>query len=505
MSRDHEAITLKEFNGLWKRGDIETCPLDHFSDCNNIQFQEGAFKTRDGIDPYAAFPNVTRIYTYNQPDQQGLLLLDSSGNIYHTLSPTPTTPILSIAGMLDFAFKAINGRAYISPNDRVTGLEDEFLYVYMGDGTPARKAAGAGPLGGNFAAATSADPGNVEPGVHIFGVLYETNTGFLTKIGDVKSALDVLVDDKKVDLSNIPLSPDSFVVARHIVATKRITPDLYTGDTSGYQFFFVPDGRIPDNTTTTLKVNFYDADLIEDAGYLLDILEEIPAGVALGTYHNRLVTVAEYGEETGDILTSTIGNISLARVSYPGEPEAFDAVSGLIVAPLDSKPLTNIQEYRDVMYLFKQTKTLAYVDTGLEPVDWPLTIIDEGTGAPIHGIAFVLDSGGINIDYIIICDWSGVMIFDGKFQRPAGELTWKIADFWHALDRDQFNLIHMLNDSINQRLYIVLPDGTMLMGDYDDGGLSPEKIKWSPWTFDVNITAIALVETNLLILATDGE
>lgn len=499
--RSHVPVTVEEFKGLWTRGDYETCPLDHFTECNNIQFQQGAVKTRDGIDPYAAFPNVIRMYTYNQPNQQGLLLLDGAGNIYHTLSPTPTVPILSIPQMEDFGFKAINGRAYISPNDRVMGLQNEFVYVYMGDGTAARKAAGDAPLTA-AAAAQSAVAGTVELGWHIYSYVFETNTGFLTKLAP-GVALQQTLANRKVDLSSIDISADSFVVARHIVATKAIDPTLYDGNLEGYQFFFVPDGNIDDNVTTTKTIDFYDADLIDDASHLLNILEEIPAGVNLFTYHNRLGTVAEYGVETGSSLTSTIGNLSLARLSYPGEPEAFDAVSGLIVTPLDSKPLTNGQEYRDVLYLFKQTKTFAYTDTGEEPVDWPLVVIDEGTGAPIHGIAYVLDSGGVNIDYVLICDWSGVMMFDGKFTRPQGELTWKIADTWHGLDRDNFNYIHMLNSSIKQRLYIVLPDFTMLMADYSDG-LTPETIKWTPWTFDVGITAIALVETDKLLLASDG-
>jgi hypothetical protein len=45
--RDHEPIVLEEFNGLWKRGDPESCPIDHFPDGENFQSIESGFETRD--------------------------------------------------------------------------------------------------------------------------------------------------------------------------------------------------------------------------------------------------------------------------------------------------------------------------------------------------------------------------------------------------------------------------------------------------------------------------
>jgi hypothetical protein len=38
MIRDHQGLVLDKFNGLWNRGDIDTTPRDHFSDCNNIDY-----------------------------------------------------------------------------------------------------------------------------------------------------------------------------------------------------------------------------------------------------------------------------------------------------------------------------------------------------------------------------------------------------------------------------------------------------------------------------------
>lgn len=625
--RDHEPVLIEEFNGLWARGDFDSCPLDHFPDCENIQFIEGGYKTRDGLDVLLPYRDVLRIYTYVQATGESLLVLDIHGDFYHSLSPTPYTPILSIPAATDFSFVSIAGRAYITPHDGHTGLAGEFVYVYKGDGSLARKAGGAKPTNGNkksflgynngqsgiidagvhiygvsyvngtgesiigpevfatvvapgasqivlnnipispdvtvtsreiigtvafdpavydpnqinhfyFLVATISDntttslvlnyrdldiganktplltvpsaPGAPSPpvsnallvkntdiigfggdlGFHIFAVVYETDTGFLTNLGpEVFAATTVVNGLKKINISNIPTSPDSFVVARWIVATKAL--EVYDGNQEGYQFFFVPNGRIPDNLTTTLDFLFFDAELLADASHLFDNFTNIPAGVGINTYHGRL---AVWGEKD---------NISTARLSAVGEPEAISEVDGIIIVPLDGNPLTNGQEFRDVFYLFKQTRTFAFTDNGDEPSTWPMIIIDQGIGSSVHGVGTVLDSGGVNIDYLIIVDFSGIMLFNGAYVRP--ELSWKIKDFWFKLDKKvDFYNIQIMNNSLDQVLFITLPTKKMIIGDYSNG-LDPKNIRWAPWRFDVETTTITLKDINVLIIGAKAQ
>src|SRR5437762_8657496 len=147
--RDHEPVVLDAFNGLYKRGGADSCPLDHFSDCQNIQFKgTSSFKTRDGVNIYqgGASPlgNVIRIYNFITQNANSLLILDDSGRIYHvTNGGLTSTLILTIVTMTDFAFVPYAGRAYISPiatygtgaDAQERGITGEFLYVYLGDGT----------------------------------------------------------------------------------------------------------------------------------------------------------------------------------------------------------------------------------------------------------------------------------------------------------------------------------------------------------------------------------
>jgi hypothetical protein len=631
--RDHIPIVIDNFNGLWVRGGEDSVPIDHFSDCENISYSQTGFRTRDGLDTYRAVGNVIRLYNYTMNEGQSLIILVEGGAIYHSINEmTLYGPILTIPAMDDFNFQSVSGRAYITPitrtitsqgQTREVGMENEFIYVYKGDGTSARKAAGDPPtnsddtplvaynstidgvidqgihiigvtfgdgMGGEstsigtsvkpliyalgakqayvqnlpigtigtvsrkiwmsraidpeqflqadidsntgiytmylakeindnttlstiidisdlnlttpFVAGSLPNPtsggitaentdveGFCDIGLHVVGVVYETDTGYLTAPGPETLAVQTFVNgNRKVKIDNIPVSPDSFVVKRHLVACRAIAD--YNGDDLGYQLFFIPDGTIEDNTTTFLEVSFYDADLLDDASYLLDNFAEIPACAMMSQYHHRLV------------IGTTFDDISIAYFSAPGEPEAIDQVDGVVTIPLDGNPITAGQEFRDVFYVFKQTRTYALNDNGDFPSSWVPIVIDEGIGASIHGISTVLDSGGVNIDFLLIVDYSGVLIFNGFYQRP--ELSWKIRDYWLSLDRAFFGLIQIMNDSLNQYIYITLPNKRILFGDYSTA-MTPKDIKWAKWRFAVETTSIALINTDTLIIGSQQE
>jgi hypothetical protein len=513
--RDHESFVIEEFNGWWERGDVESCPADHFTTAHNVQYFHSGVETRDPIGPYqtgaSPLTKIKRMYNYVMQSGQSLLVLTDGGKIYHVISPTVIHgPILTIPTMEDFGFVAINGRAYITPfksyldvhgRHYELGIMNEFLYVYKGDGTPARKAAGPGPTGSALVAANSAVVGRTDFGFHLIAVVYETDTGYLTALGPEIFAGLEFTGTNKIDVSNIPVSPNAYVKKRHLVSTKWI-PE-YNQNQEGYQFFFIPEGNINNNTDTTKTVEYFDADLLSDASHLLDNFTEIPAGVNLTTYHSRLVIVGEFGttETLQDLPDGITDNRSLARVSYPGEPEAISKVDGLLIAPLDGNALTNCQEFRDILYLFKASRTFAYSDNNDEPSTWQEEVLDQGVGAPVHGIAMVLDSGGVNIDFLLIVDWSGFMLFNGTYSRP--ELSWKIEDFWmRTLERDEFRFVQVVNDSLSKKIWMTLPppwQHHMIYADYGNG-MDAKNIRWARWIFDVKISTVALVETNKLML-----
>lgn len=499
--RDHEPIAIDQFMGLYDQGDPEEVPPDHFTDCSNIVFTGlGSVQTRPGVGLHqnVATPlgNVVRIYNYITQDANTLLALTYdgvTGNLYHVVdSITVYGPILTLAGMEDFAFVPYAGRAYISPFKTYTtgnipiekGLQNEELYVYLGAGSPARLAAGDAPVGSVTIANGAA--GNTDAGFHLFGVVYETDTGYLSAPAAFNSFTTGAA--LSVSFSTVPVSPSSAVVKRHIVATKVITG--YTGNTTGYTYYFIPNATINDNVTTTLaNISFFDADLLEDASHLLDNFAQVPAGAVLFLYHQRLV------------LCTTYNDISVAYVSFPGEPEAFSQIEGVIVFPLDGNPITNGAELRDVMYLMKRNRTVSYTDNDDVPSSWPLSVVDQSLGTTVHGIVTVIDSGASTVDYLIIATSAGIYVFNGRYQAP--ELSWKIRTFWLNQDKTLSRYIQGVNDAINQVLYFTLPDRRMLIGNYANG-LNPKDIRWTPWEFDFKVNTVALVNINDLIIASEG-
>lgn len=514
--RDHDPIIIESFGGWWQRGDPESCPSDCFTVADNIQYFTSGFETRDPLDKYQSIPGldtVLRIYNYVTQDGQTILALTIGGAIFHLVGTNIIYgPILTIPEMEDFGFVAINGRAYITPfksyvnsqgQNYELGLHNEFLYVYKGDGTPARKAGGLPPTGAPMVVANGA-AGLTDIGKHLFAVVYETDTGYQTALGPGQFTLFDMDGLHKLNISTIPVSGSPFVKRRLLVSTKTIA--TYNNDQTGFQFFFIPGGNIDDNTTTTKTVEFFDADLLNDASHLIDNFSEIPSGVGLNTYHSRLVIVGEFGtDETLIGLPPGItDNRSIARLSAPGEPEAISKIDGLIIAPLDGNPLTTAQEFRDILYLFKKTRTFGYSDNQDVPASWQEEVIDQGVGSPVHGVATVLDSGGVNVDFLLIADMSGLMLFNGVYTRP--ELSWKIEDYWQAFDRNKFRQVQIVNDSLTKKIWLTTPDPlqhVILHANYGDG-LDAKNIKWARWIFDAKMGTITLTEANKLVMGAIG-
>lgn len=552
--RDHQGITLERFNGLYQRGDLDTTPLDHFADCNNIKLiGDSSFRTRDGIgitqNVLVPLRNIKRIYNYPtqtgntfivltntnaispnlsnfipnfddesiesnpiflKPSDQLFLEEDNIeddsywltnypasidtviGNIYHVINPaTVYGPILSIYGMTDFAFLPYAGRGYISPFSTFDvgglnvekGLQNEFLYVYAGDGTPARRAAGLA-LAGTLTIANGT-AGYTDAGFRLFGFVSESISGYLSPPGAIGSF--TTVGTNSVSFGTVPASGDPNVVKRHLVASKIITG--YNGNPEGYILYFVPNAVINNNTDNFLNnISFYDADLLADASHLFNNYSQIPAGAVLGNYHNRLVLCATYTD------------ISLGLISSPGEPEAISQINGLIIVPLDGNPITNAQELRDVLYVFKRSRTVAFIDNGDIPSSWPMTVIDNALGTSVHGIATVLDSGSSSVDYLIICTYQGVSLFNGRYITP--ELSWKIEAYWKSLPRSDFRLIQIVNAPIQKEIYIILPSRNLLVGNYSNG-MDQMKIRWSPQSFVMGVNTVAIWNIDEIILGAD--
>src|SRR5215471_20507648 len=266
--RDHEPIVIDQFNGWWSRGGDDSVPLDHFSDCENISYSQTGFRTRDGLDTYRAIGNVIRLYNYTMNSGQSLIIMVEGGNIYHSIDEvTLYGPVLSIPAMDDFSFLSYSGRAYITPITRTTVGRDgntysrevcmagEFLYVYKGDGTPARKAAGDPPTNSDdtpLVAYNSTIDGVIDQGIHIIGVTFGDGIGGeSTSIGTSIKPLIYAPGGKQAYVQNLPIGTVG-ITERKIWMSKAIDPADFEqasidSNTGIYTMYLV--ATINDNTT----------------------------------------------------------------------------------------------------------------------------------------------------------------------------------------------------------------------------------------------------------------
>jgi hypothetical protein len=480
---DHDPITIREFLGMFDRGDEDSVPPGYFKDSRNVRFITGGVKSREGTSLDTTIGSVKRMAVYKRiGEAQRLLLLDATGQLWD--STNLVTPILSIAAMVDFSVEVMFNRAYITPHNGVTGLAGEKVYVYEGSGV-ARVAAGTAPTGFTLDAVDSATSGNCETGTHVFAVCFETTSGFLTKPGGFIAFSPS--GGKKVDLSLIPVG-DSAVAARQIVATKEIID--FNGDFENQEYFIVPGGRIGNNVDTTISISFFDADLVSSADYLLDELSEIPAGVGLMNYRGHLCV---WGENL---------NPSIVRVSKAGEPESHDAVEGFVtVNPGDNGGgVLNCAEYRGQLLMLKDERTYATQDNGQNPAFWEVpSPIDTSTGSSCHGIAQVRDFGDNIQDRLFVASRTGFQLFNGTFS--AATISYPIDAIWERITDAYFHTVEAVIDPVEALVYCALPlDGAtspshVLVGDFQEG-LEIDKFKWTLWSFPVAPTSIVVDVNN---------
>lgn len=489
---NHTPVEFKEHNGLWIQGKDDTCPKGYFSDCLNVSLVDvDLVGTRFGMNSIYVRPNIRRQFLYKRLNETSrYLVLDTSGNFFDSLF---ATPLISNPSFLDFSVVNINNRAYITFHDRIKGIGS--VYVYQGDGT-IRLAAGSPPTGFVLGVTDSPNSGSIEKGTHVFAIAFETNTGFITAPGPEIFTVYEAPGDKKAIVSNIPVGPAG-TVARWIIASQTQTD--YSGNQLEPEYFFAQ--RIPDNTSTSQEVDFFDADLYVSADYTFDLLSTIPAGTFIFTYQDRL-TIGGFANPAHSVLSSK-------QRDY----ESFDeTLSRLIIDPSDAQSgCTNGLQFRNSLIITKGNRT--YISQGIteNPSEWPVDSLDAGVGTQCFGIAAFIDSKGGNTERFFQADKSGIFLFESAVYKR-NEFTYNISGLWKRVNKSAFNKVQLALDTENQVLYAAVPlDGAtevshLLVGHFSNAVsnyalVDAKKVRWAIHTFQQRPSSI-VVDVDLDGIAT---
>ncbi len=466
MIQDHTPIPIDKFLGLYKVDNFDdSVPRNYFIDELNTITHGDELYTRDGVEVALSSGVITKFAIYRRQGEAARILALISNSIWDL---TTNTPILTVTGMTDFAINYSNNRAFISPHNGISGLAGEFVYVYNGVNT-ARKAGGAAPTAGFTMALGGA--GIIEKGLHLFAWVFETDSGFVTG-PNTEQTLD-FDGTHAVDFSNIPIGPTG-TAARRLIASRAI--QNYNGNPQAYEMFFVPGGRIPNNTVTVISnISFYDVDLQLSADYVYDQLASIPAVVFICTYGKRMC----YGGPNQDK--------NLVWVSNPLEPERVHNTAGFITCdPFETEGVKDGTEFRDNLFICKRNKTYTVRDNDFEPATWRPVTLDSAIGCDVNGIARYFDATGSRVEFFTVTSPSGLYKFTGIYEEVP--LTRNIKKIWENVDQTLLNKSVTLIDQEKLLIYITLSLGevgkinAILVGNFENG-FNWQAIKWHLWSF----------------------
>lgn len=490
---DYQRKVFDDFLGLYSRGEMDQVPEDHFSDCLNIDYDIGEWRTRPGLVPHIplgyASGKVNRIVTFTDNIIGPLILiLDEAGNLYTfsaRLGDSATIPRLTVVGATDFSAIKLLGKIFIAFHNGQSGLLGQNLKIFIPGAAPAldefRDAGGLAPISAIPITAADGAGGIVNAGTYKIAVSFVTSSGFITQPGP--KILSVFTPTTyvspgavKIDLSDIPTGPPG-TIQRQILITKAGLEEY---------FFLASDfgGVINDNISTTATLDFDDTtDLVNSADYLFDLLETIPSPLTLIDYNGRLCIAGEAGNQT------------IVRASISGEPESFDAVDGFInINKDDGFTIRNMIVLRSSLYIWKNLGVHFVIDNGDFPSTWTKPIPVDGTiNTSVHGIAVFFDISNIRTarDWTLFADKSGILLFDGAARKPP--ITDKINNIWQSINFDQFHKIVLAVDDQLHKIYCAIPinasanNNKLLVADYNScPGKIPESesIKWSIWEFN---------------------
>jgi len=489
--RDHEQVTVPAFKGLYANGMDDAVPPGYFIDSLNTDFETVEVRTRDGFTKVFDLTNIRRFFVYKRLNETSrYLILDTTGTLWDSLY---ATPIGSDPAWVDFSALNYLNRAYITFHDRVAGVPGALIQVYEGEGPGTlRPVGGIAPVGFSLTCSISTTPGNLGLGTYLVAVCYETSTGFITAPGPAVFGSVESPGGFCLNVDDIAVGPAG-TIARRLLVTKSIPPDMYTGNQYGYEFFFCPNGRIGNNTQTFLHdINFFDEDLIDSADYLFDSRSTLPCGLGLSIYNNRMAVWGVQGFEHHVFLSAAIF------------VETFDETAGLLfLDPSDAiSGIRNVVDHETSLFIQTEDRTYVTVDNGNNPDTWRCDPLDKAIGAEVFSVSKILDSRGTSVKRFFQGDKSGIYCYEGGgFQDPP--FSTNVTDIWKRINKNEFNKVMVVDDPEDKKVYACIPldNATecthIIVGDYNNsfnryGQLVGNLVRWSFWTFPWLVSTIVL-------------
>ena len=479
-------MEIDEFLGLLTDREIADVPPAYSFDCQNARFSiGGGMSRRPGTSTYlcqalaggpitgamdhfeffnllVAGVTVTKYY---------LMLIGTQ--LYYSTGGTMTLLGSTVTGFIKFRVAQYGNLGYISISDGKVGKAIPRVWSPPGLGNyydtvtiPAARALTTLTNPGNFAGGVTA------AGIHKFGVIYQTRSGFQYVGANTDAAMlftglpvTVVAGTQIVELSVPADALGSQISRRWIIMTQAgldsyyIVPDSYITTISG---------SLANNSgTAVVRVSISDDGLagatLADKNFTYLIPMPFMAGSIF--YKNR------------QIYWGNPYQPSLLYVSEVDDPQAIRSDVGFVVVNRDDgQRITNAFVKGEILYVLKERSWYAVSDNGAEPSGWSLSKVSEKVGTPSN-FGVVSDDE----DTVFVFDMRGLFSFKGGEPKMVPNLSGSWASLFN---REYAHLVEVAVDSFESRVYSLVPEvaatanSKILMCDYHEGLNKP---KWCPW------------------------
>ncbi len=180
----------------------------------------------------------------------------------------------------------------------------------------------------------------------------------------------------------------------------------------------------------------------------------VPSDLQLEIYPENFPANADFAIdriETYDVKQPVLS--SQVAVSYAENPEAFDAITGVLdISNFTNDPITNLFRFLNTVYITTRSRYFSTQDNGTtEPSGWTINEVTNMVGC------FGPLSMALGEEYVLTADRRGLFLFDGGSHI---KIMQEIQQVWEQIEWTASNQVWIVNDRQQQRILVGVPIAT---------------------------------------------
>lgn len=466
------STVIRDLRGAWTRTDQLESRANRAFIARNVRFEPGIVRTRDGLTVAATVAGkVTAMYNWIYSSLNRLIYLQSGTTVkMRDMIGGGTDATLYSVTARGLTVSELGDKAFIAAYD-TSGLgagQCRITLPLVGSGEIDKAFS---PPWANTPTVSDVGAGNTTEGVHKFGYIIETRTGFTGKQAPAPS--DVF-------------TPVSFTVAAggrriQLTMTVNIPADaaylhpIMTRSDNHEKYFFVPNASITAPAGAigyglTWYCDIADEDLaeVESADLHAFCLTQSVAGT--GPFNPN--AVIPYGKRQVYL------NLNVAYASEIDNNQFISEDQHALRLPGERRIVIG-KQLRNSLYLIGPSWTYEFSDNGDVPATWAAP--NEVSGA-IGTIAVQGVEGRTSGDFFWVAAESGLYMFNGRYsERP---ISYMNSDMWNRINWAAAYAVIVKDDVTKQIVRVAVPLDAATEPNYILSwsyarGLTPETVDFS--------------------------